>query len=287
MAGTTFFILSKVLGFFAIPSNALIALAALGVALMPTRYARLGRRLAVAGVVLLAVAGLSPLGNALMLPLEQRFPPWDPARGAPDGIVVLGGAIGPTMSAARGGAALNESAERMTAVAALARRYPRARIVFSGGDASLLGNAPTEARFALPLLESFGVPRARVELEARSRNTHENAMFSAALAKPKPGERWLLVTSAFHMPRSVGCFRQAGFAVEPYPVDWRTHGRDDLWRPFGAVSAGLARTDAAVREWIGLVVYRLTGRTSGLFPGPLNQLRPAIVMPGSSPRLSG
>jgi uncharacterized SAM-binding protein YcdF (DUF218 family) len=263
-----FFILSKTLGFFAAPSNVLIALAVLGVVLMATRFSRCGRRLAVAGVVLLAVAGLTPFGNALMLPLEQRFPPWDAARGAPDGIVVLGGAIEPETSAARGQAALNEAAERLTAVAALARRFPQARIVYSGGDASLLGNQPDEAQFALPLLESFGVAKQRIALERQSRNTHQNAAFTAALVKPKPGERWLLVTSAHHMPRAVGCFRRVGFQVEAYPVDWRTGGLQDLWRPFRSASAGLARTDAAVREWIGLLVYWLIGRTSELFPGP-------------------
>jgi uncharacterized SAM-binding protein YcdF (DUF218 family) len=263
-----FFILSKTLGFFAIPSNFLLALAGLGIVLMATRLARCGRRLVAAAVVLLALAGLSPLGNALMLPLEQRFPPWSAARGAPDGIVVLGGAIAPETSAARGEAALNESAERLTVVAELARHFPQARIVFSGGDASLLGNEPREASFALPLLESFGIARQRIALEDRSRNTYENAAFTMALVKPKPGERWLLVTSAHHMPRAVGCFRRAGFAVEPYPVDWRTRGRNDLWQPFRSVAKGLARTDTATREWIGLAAYWLTGRTHELFPGP-------------------
>ena len=263
-----FFAFSKTFGFFTVPSNALMLLAALGAALMATRFKRAGRRLAVSGIALLAVAGFLPLGNALMLPLEQRFPPWDAARGAPDGIVVLGGAIGPAMSAARGEPALNESAERMTAVVELARRFPRARIVFSGGDASLLGDQPSEAPFALELLQSFGIPRQRIELEGASRNTYENAGFTRALVKPKSGERWLLVTSAHHMPRSIGCFRRAGFAIEAYPVDWRTRGRPDLFRPFGSAAAGLARTDAAAREWIGLFAYWLTGRTAELFPGP-------------------
>jgi uncharacterized SAM-binding protein YcdF (DUF218 family) len=262
------FELSKIFGFFTVPSNLLFLIAAAGIVLMFTRFARCGRRLALTGIVLLALAGFSPLGNALMLPLEQRFPPWDGSRGAPDGIVVLGGAIGPAMSDARGEASLNESAERMTVVAELARRYPNARIVFSGGDGSLLGNSSAEAKYALPLFESFGISRQRVELEAKSRNTAENATFSKALAQPKPGERWVLVTSAHHMPRSVGCFRRAGFAVEAYPVDWRTRGATDLLAPFGGLAAGLARTDVAMREWVGLLAYWFSGRTSELIPGP-------------------
>ena len=86
--------------------------------------------------------------------------------------------------------------------------------------------------------------------------------------QPKPGERWLLVTSAHHMPRAVGCFRRIGFDVVPYPVDWRSRGAVDLVVPFATVASGLARTDVAVKEWVGLVVYRLTGKTSELFPGP-------------------
>ena len=263
-----FFFLSKTLGFFAVPSNLLMGLALLGVILMGTRLARCGRRITVTAVLLLAVAGLSPLGNALMLPLEQRFPPWTAGPGEPAGIVVLGGAIGPALSAARGTPALNESAERMTAIAELARRFPQARIVFTGGSGALTGDQPDEARFALPLLESFGIPASRIALESASRDTWENATMTKALASPRPGERWLLVTSAYHMSRAVGCFRRAGFSVEPYPVDWRTSGVGDLVRPFDVLSGGLGRTDVAMREWIGLLAYWITGRTSALFPGP-------------------
>jgi uncharacterized SAM-binding protein YcdF (DUF218 family) len=263
-----FFILSKIVGFFALPSDIAATLAAIGVALMFTRLRRAGRRLATLGVALLLVAGLSPLGNALMLPLEDRFPPWDASRGAPSGIIVLGGAVGPELSAARNTPDLNESAERITATAVLARQYPQARIVYSGGNARLVLNGGIEADYAIELLESLGVARARVVAERQSRNTIENAEFSKQLVQPKPGERWLLVTSAYHMPRAIGAFRRAGFPVEAYPVDWRTRGPIDRWLPFESVTAGLRRTDTAVHEWIGLVAYRLTGRTSELFPAP-------------------
>jgi uncharacterized SAM-binding protein YcdF (DUF218 family) len=263
-----FFPLSKILGFFTVPSNVLFVIAAAGALLAFTRFARAGRRLALVGVVLIGIAGFSPLGNMLIYPLEQRFPRWDASRGAPDGIIVLGGAIGPGMSDARGEPSLNESAERMTVLADLARRYPNARLVFSGGDGSLLGDTSSEAKHALPLFESFGIERSRIELEDKSRNTAENATFSKALVNPKPGERWLIVTSAHHMPRSIGCFRGASFEVEAYPVDWRTRGAADLMWPFGGLAAGLARTDVAVREWTGLLAYRLTGRIPELFPAP-------------------
>lgn len=263
-----FFVMSKTAGFLAAPSNFLIVAALAGIVLMLTRWAKAGRALAALSIVALAIAGLSPLGNVLMLPLEQRFPAWDASRAAPDGIVVLGGAVGPETSAARGSIELNEAAERMTEAVLLTKRFPAARFVFSGGNASLLDGALSEAQFAGPLFESLGVPRGRILLEGKSRNTAENAEFTAALVKPKPGERWLVVTSAHHMPRAVGCFRKAGFAVEAYPVDWRTGGPRDLYGVFKQASGGLARTDAAAREWIGLVAYWIFGRTSALWPAP-------------------
>jgi uncharacterized SAM-binding protein YcdF (DUF218 family) len=263
-----FFPLSKILGFFAIPSNLVVSIGILGLLLLSTRFARAGRTLAFASLIVLAILGLSPVGNALIIPLEERFPRWDATRGAPDGIIVLGGAISPDVSSARDEVALNEAAERLTVAAELARRYPDARIVFSGGSGALIYDEGAEAPLALRLLESFGIPRARITLEDRSRNTVENAVLSKAIAQPKPGERWLLVTSAHHLPRAVGVFRKAGFPVEAYPVDWRTRGPEDALRPFASVGDGLRRSDTAVREWVGLAIYWLTGRSSELFPAP-------------------
>jgi uncharacterized SAM-binding protein YcdF (DUF218 family) len=263
-----FFTLSKILGFFAAPSNLLISIGVLGLILLCTRFTRLASWLIVTSLVLLAIAGLSPLGNALILPLEERFPRWDASRGAPDGIVLLGGMITPEVSAARGAVALNEAAERITATAELARRYPNARIVMTGGSSALIFDEGIEAIFAVRQLEALGVAHDRITAEEQSRNTIENAMFSRLVANPKPGERWLLVTSASHMPRAMGAFRAAGFPVEAYPVDWRTRGPADFVRPFASLSDGLQRTDAAAHEWVGLFAYWLTGKTTTLFPAP-------------------
>ncbi len=263
-----FFVLSKSLGLFAIPSNFLIAIGIVGVVLLCTRFVRLASWLMVTSLVLLALGGLSPLGNALILPLEQRFPRWDAARGSPDGIVVLGGSILPGISAARGAAAINDAAERITATAELARRYPHARIIVTGGSNALIFEAGDEAPWAFRQLEDLGVAPDRLTVETRSRNTLESAAYSRRLAEPKPGERWLLVTSAYHMPRAIGAFRAAGFPVEAYPVDWRTRGPIDMVRPFTSVSDGWKRTDTAIHEWIGLVAYRLTGEIDSLFPAP-------------------
>jgi uncharacterized SAM-binding protein YcdF (DUF218 family) len=168
--------------------------------------------------------------------------------------------------------ALNEAAERLVEAAILTRRFPGAKIAFSGGDAGVLYKAGSEAEGAESLLAALGVPRDRLILEAKSRDTYENAvLLKEELAKQSelgPGRRWLLVTSAYHMPRAIGAFRQAGFDVEAWPVDYRTRGRADLIRPFDKVSEGLRRVDVASREWAGLLAYRLTGRSDALFPAP-------------------
>jgi len=187
----------------------------------------------------------------------------------PDGIVVLGGGIDPDVSSERGATQFSGSAGRLITAALLAHQYPQARILYSGGNPSLLTeNAASEADFAPEVFAGLGIPRARLLVERRSRNTHENAEFSKQLAAPKSGEHWLLVTSAYHMPRSVGSFRAAGFAVEPCPTDWLLGGPADLARFSVFASRGLGRTDLALREWMGLLAYRLTGKSSALFPAP-------------------
>jgi uncharacterized SAM-binding protein YcdF (DUF218 family) len=262
-----FFILSKTVAFLLLPSNLLIVLGLIGLALMATRFRRGGLRMALASLLLLALLGFSPLGGILAHTLESRFPPWDPARGAPDGIVVLGGGIASTLSGDYDEPILTSDGGRITAIAKLARAYPNARILYSGGSPNLIGAGTPDGEYLLRLLDSFGIARERVAVEPRSRNTFENAVFSKEMAQPKPGERWLLVTSAQHMPRAVGSFRQAGFPVEAYPVAWRTRPRTSI-TPGGILSAGLSGLDLATHEWIGLIAYRLTGKTDALLPSP-------------------
>jgi uncharacterized SAM-binding protein YcdF (DUF218 family) len=261
------FVVSKLLGFFALPSNDMLAAGLIGLVLMRTRFVCTGRRLVSASIVLFFAFGLLPLSKMLIAPLEERFPPWDASRGAPDGIVVLGGAIESAIAPLRPASALNEAAERITVIAELARKYQSATILYSGGNGSP-GPPGSEAQVAAALFETFGVPARQLMLEDQSRSTAENAAFSRRLVMPKPGERWLLVTSAYHMPRSIGAFRRAGFTVEAYPVDYRTTGPADVWIPFDSIATGLRRTDLAAHEWIGLLAYWLTGRSSELFPAP-------------------
>ncbi len=264
-----FFYASKILWFFATPSNLIPALALLGVLLLVlTPLRRTGLVLSFGALAGLFLFGLSPLATLALRPLEARFPiPADDGRPV-DGIIILGGALDPDKTATLGHADLNEAGERILVGAELALRHPQARILLSGGSGLLRSHDNTEADATLHVYAALGIDPARMIIENRSRNTHENAVFSREAARPREGENWLLVTSAWHMPRSVGVFRQAGFAVTPYPVDFRTMGGGPVNAPFASVSDGLRRLDVAMREWAGLVVYRLTGRTDALLPGP-------------------
>lgn len=260
------FAASKIVWLLIEPSMALTLLAILGALLCWTRWLRLGRAIAFSSAFLLLAAGFMPLGNLLLRPLEERFPAFGDDGGPVAGVIVLGGALTSEVSEARGQFSVNEAAERLTAMAALARRYPQAKIVFSGGSGDLAGIIPSEADSLRKVIEEL-MPAGRVTYERASRNTFENAVMSRMIVQPKPGERWLLVTSAWHMPRSVGLFRRAGWTITPYPVDYRTTGRGDDWRPTGSVSAGLRRTDLAVKEWIGLTFAWITGQSAELWPG--------------------
>jgi len=261
-----FLILSKIAFFLLRPSNVILFLLLGGVIGRLAGFRRLGWGLVTAGTLLMLAAGFGPLGNILFLPLESRFPTIDTLDRPPDGIVLLGGAVDTVISERHDTIVLAEAGERVTATAALALRFPDAKVLLSGGRAVLTDGELREAETTFRLLSELGVPAAQMIIENDSRNTRENAVMSKRIAAPEPGERWLLVTSAYHMPRAIGVFRKAGWAdIEAYPVDFRTTGD---FAPFTSVSKGLRYTDIATREWIGLIAYFLTGRTEALFPGP-------------------
>lgn len=263
------FVLSKLLWPLAAPGNFLLLVLIAGTGLLFTRWRRFGRRLVLLATVVLALLAVLPVSQWLLLPLENRFPRPEPLPAHVDGIIVLGGAIGTQLVADRGEVSIGEFSERILAPVALMRRYPNARVVYTGGDASLfgLGSNPPEAEAARSVYESLGVDTAQIVFEAQARNTHENAVFAKQVMNPASGEVWLLVTTAWHMPRSVGVFRKQGWDVVPYPVDYWTNGR--LWRSKGLDLAGeLSGLTYAVHEWIGLAAYWLLGRSDALFPGP-------------------
>lgn len=262
------FVISKIVGFVTLPSNAIGLLGLTGVACLMFYNKRLAIYALALSVMLLIIFGSSPLSNVMLLLLSERFPAWQADGRAPEGIIVLGGAIDSELSAARGLLEVDSSADRIFAMLDLARRYPKATIVFSGGSGNLIQNSVPEAPFAGRLLDELGLGNGRVVLENSSRTTDENAAETRKRVTPQPGETWLLVTSAFHMPRSVGAFRRVGFDVEAYPVDFRTDGWSDALKPFDRISYGLARSDVAAHEWVGLVGLWLTARSTELLPSP-------------------
>jgi uncharacterized SAM-binding protein YcdF (DUF218 family) len=256
-----FFIASKVLWFLLAPVNLLLVIALLAIAA--------GRRApAILCIVALLAIGATPIGARLIEPLENRFPPQPEDMAAPYGIIILGGAIDDELGRARGRVSIGDGAERLTQAVTLSRRFPEASIVYTGGNNSLRGAETSEAADALKLLTALGVDRQRITIEAKSRNTDENARFTRDLLHPAADQRWLLITSAWHMPRSMGLFRKAGFDVVAYPVDYRTTGGIGDWRFNAGPLRGLSIFDLATHEWTGLFFYWLTGRTDVLFPAP-------------------
>ena len=262
-----FFVLSKTLSFFLDPANVLFLALASGVGLLWTRYKRLARWWLTATVLLTGFLTVVPMGRFLMNILENRF---EPARALPndvEGVIVLGGVIDQFLSRNRGVVTVNGAVERLTAFADLAERYPDAKLVFTGGSGALTDQSLKEADFAAPVLLRMGVALDRVIFESQSRNTAENASMTREILASAPRGTWILVTSAFHMPRAVGVFRENGWQVFPYPVDYVT--RREV-RPILQVGlrSGLNSLAAAAHEWTGLTFYWLTGRTNDFFPGP-------------------
>jgi uncharacterized SAM-binding protein YcdF (DUF218 family) len=248
------------------PSNLLALAFALGLILRLLGRRRTGRALIGGALAAFLLAAVLPLGGWLLSPLENRFPaPALPER--VDGIIVLGGAIEPGLSADRKAISLNGNAERLVAFAALARRYPEAKLVFTGGSGHPLHPDRREGDWIGLFLDAVGIARERVLVERDSRNTDDNARLSKALVKPRAGEVWVLVTSARHMPRSVGIFRQQAWPVIPYPADYLTR-HEVGWRFGFNFVGGLAALDAAAYEWFALAYYRLSGRTDAWFPRP-------------------
>ena len=262
-----FFVLSKVFWFFIQPLNLALFLLLVGVVALLAGWRRLSIAGCVSGFLILALATWTSLGAIMLTPLEERFQrPAAPEK--VDGIVVLGGGLEGAINLARGGYELNSAGDRFVETAVLARRYPDARIVVSGGTGSLILDGEGDADTAERLLSALGVDRERMVLENKSRDTYENAVFTKQLVSPKPGETWLLVTSAFHMPRSMALFRKAGFDVLPWPVDYRTSGREGVGLMRDNPQDSLQNTSVAIREWIGLLAYWLSGRIDTPFPGP-------------------
>ncbi len=254
------FYLSKIVWGFLQPST-LIAILLVAGLLLTARRSRFGLPLLFAAVASFLIAGFSPLSNWLLIPLEERAR--DVASDKIDGaagMIVLGGATAGARNSADKAVILNDAADRMIVAVQLAQAHPDLPVIFSGGSGELFATSrETEAELARRFFEGFKIGPPRLRLEDRSRNTLENAIFTARLLHPKPDQRWVLVTSAFHMQRAKALFEAQGFRIIPHAGDFRTLGPEDRWAIFGRPSDGLRRLDMAAKEWVGLWMARIAG----------------------------
>lgn len=254
------FIASKILGLLSQPLLWVLVLMVLSL-LVLKRRPRTGKRLLGLALVLMVLTAWQPLPELIIRRLEAQYPELAPQADLSGyaGVVVLGGATesGRTQQAHLQ-PMLNDAAERMTAPVAMLRRNPKLRMLFTGGEGMLMGIGQTEAERAKLFFDSMGVGGPQVQYESASRNTYENAVLTAQLPGVDPKQRWLLVTSAWHMPRSMATFAKAGWNVTAYPVDFRTGDSSD-WLDF-SLASGATNWQLALHELLGLAAYRLTGR---------------------------
>lgn len=265
-----FYFVSKLFFAIARPVHFLFLLMLIALGLQLTRWSRAGLWLLNGAVVALIFLAMSPAAFWVTIPLETRFPRIDHVDQPPDGIIILGGAGEPELQNGRPElVSLNDAAERLTEIPRLARLYPNAKILFTGGPAGRGDGNLSEAEGARKLFIEWGISPDRIILEDKSLTTWENAVFSKEIVKPQPGTRWLLITSAFHTPRSVGVFRKVGWpGIIPYPTDYRAPDPafGTKWRSIG--SDNLELLELSVKEYFGLVGYWLGGRSSSIYPGP-------------------
>jgi uncharacterized SAM-binding protein YcdF (DUF218 family) len=263
-----FFTLSKVLWFLVQPLHLIALLGIAAAALAGLRRRRAAASVAGAALLLVLLIGFLPVPAAALRVLEDRFPSPELGDVEPDGIIVVGGAIiAGRLPLERATVSLNAQAERMTSALVLGRRYPAVPVVYTGGSGALFPDGLGEAEVARRFFEEQGLDLRRLVLEGGSRNTYENAVNSRKLVDPAPESRWIIITSAFHMPRTVGVFRAQGWNVIPYPVDYLTSPSTPS-ADFN-LHAGADLSWYALHEWLGLIAYRLTGKTAELLPGPL------------------
>ena len=255
------YLLQKVVWTLVQPSNLILLALALGLLALWLGRVRLGRGLVLAALVATLVLGFTPLASWTASLLEGVHPIPQTLPEQVDGIVVLGGAEEIDITRARGQVALNDASERLLGGLSLAREYPEAHLVFTGGRSAVFEREGSAAEVAGEFYRTFGVDDSRLLLEAESRDTYENALLSHRLVEPQAGEVWILVTSAWHMPRSVEVFTSVGWEVIPYPVDFRSTG-DVTWRFTRRPLERVIDFDRIVTEWVGILAYRLAGRTA-------------------------
>lgn len=246
--------LLKATEFFLSPGNVLVVLLGAGVALQWTRWRRVGLCITTGSAAFLVFLLVFPIGYWIVRPLEERYPrPSWPVR--VDGILVLGGGLDPSIYATRGAASEDVVEGRLVAAAELARRYPGARLVFSGGTGAP-EDEPPEAEAAKFVFSQIGIPQRRILYEDRSRNTWENFAYSRLLVRPKSDEVWVLVTSASHMTRAMLVAGRLHWQFVAWPSDYATEPVIPIIS-FSGLARNLDLLNLGLHEWIGIAAYKL------------------------------
>jgi len=264
--------LSKLLWQLASPEKVVLLLLFVGVVFIWTTRQKLGRWLVSIGTLIFLIFILLPVNIFLLYPLEERFPSPLELPENINGIIALGGSEKSVITRNRGQPSLNEAAERMVTFIALARRYPKAQLIYAGGSGALMAQNMDSTETARMLFKQLGLKVDRVRFDSKARNTFENAVNGFNLIRQKTEGNWILITSAYHMPRAVGIFRKIGWNVIPYPVDYRTSGKWKYDWQFGTLH-NFFEFSKGLHEWLGLCVYWMTGKTSALFPKPQSAYR--------------
>lgn len=261
---TLFLILSKSVWVFLRPETQLVMIFALALVLLWFNRVRAARITLTIALGITLLIGLLPIGNLLLTPLERGYPA-NTSVAAPAGIIVLGGMEEIPPPHAGYVAQVNGAGERIIETMELSLRFPEAKVLFAGGKTVLTPLQSGEFSIGPDLLRRLGLPDDRLIVEDRSRTTAENAVLSREIVPDQGTGNWLLVTSAWHMPRALGTFCAAGWRnLVPYPVDYRGGPLFDemVWRP----ARHMQGLNLAVKEWIGLLAYRMTGRTQAFMP---------------------
>ena len=257
------FILSKISWLFLNPANIWFLFLSLGIVLCWTKKWKLGRLIISLALFFAGFIWLSPFSKWVNVSLENRFAIPLELPDKVEGIIVLGGFANPVLSVERKARIMGGPAERLTEFLILSKRYPEAKLVFTGGSGSLTNQELKEAHLVKEIIADLGFDTSRMLFEEHSRNTYENALFTKPLVNPEG--KWILITSAFHMPRAMGCFRQTGWDVIAYPAGFMTNGNYD-WELNPDFTRGISALSAGAREWLGLLAYYVMGRTNALFP---------------------
>lgn len=260
-----FFIVSKLLWLIISPENLIVFALALVVLLFILNKDALAKKTLYSSSAVIFFIAIFPIGSWLMYPLETQFPTKPTLPQQVDGIILLGGSFVPSSSEAWNKVQTNSFADRIHDFLALIHQYPNAKAIFTGGSASVLNKHKTEAFFAQKLFERLGIEAGHIQFEDKARNTYENALFSKQLAQPQDGETWIVVSSAFHLPRVIGVFCQQNWAVIPYPADYHSNPKK-LFSPSLNLSAHLNSLNYAIHEWIGLMAYYVSGKTTSILP---------------------